>query len=243
MSNYFDPDWTPQVSLPLKRVGDRWEFLYGGDVPVADGAIAELRLSVSQITDEQFKQRVTQETIFEILPEGSELWVALSDRNAPAAARQSWPQMQLADVPAGATRFEKIRLGPRKKKAAQSELFGMPEKGGLWLKLKGLESVELVSSTVHMPEGFSAPTATSLNHAFTLLSQAYETHRISNTGNVYARVFYLDRDGICYPLDDLRKGVQVGQERELIHQLWADVEQKLGWRPTPQLQKTNKKKR
>ncbi|KXU87113.1 hypothetical protein CR51_35860 [Caballeronia megalochromosomata] len=243
MSNYFDPDWTPQVSLPFKWIGDRWEFFYGGDVPVADGAIAELRLSVSQIIDEQLKHRVTRASIFEILPEGSELWVALSDRNAPAGARQSWPQVQLADVPAGATRFEKIRLGPRKTKTAQNELFGTPEKGGLWLKLKGHESVELMSSTVHMPDGFSAPTATSLNHAFTLLSQAYETHRISNTGNVYARVFYLDRDGVCYPLDDLRKGVQASKERELIHQLWADVEQQLGWRPTAQKQKPNKKKR
>ncbi|UBM09981.1 hypothetical protein [Cupriavidus metallidurans] len=242
MSNYFDSDWAPQVRLPLKRVGERWEFLYGGDVPVADGTFAELILSVGQITDEQFKQRVTQEVTFEILPEGSELWVALSDRNAPASAKQAWPKVLREDVPAGATRFEKIRLGPREMRPGQIPLPGMPEKGGLWLKLKGLERCELLSGTIHMPDGFSTPTATSLNHAFTLLSQAYETHRISNTGNVYARVFYPDRDGVCYPLDDLRKGVQVNKERELLHQLWADVEQKLGWRPTPQVQKPKKKK-
>ena len=36
-------------------------------------------------------------------------------------------------------------------------------------------------------------------HAFTLLSQMYEKHRISNTGNVYTRVFYQDRDQHWYP--------------------------------------------
>jgi len=99
------------------------------------------------------------------------------------------------------------------------------------LKLKGLEKCELVSSTILMPNGFPEPNATSLNHAFTLLSRQYETHRISNTGNVYTRVFYQDRDGGWYPLDDLRRGVQAKVERTLLNELWAEVEKVLGWRP------------
>lgn len=31
-SNYFGPDWTAKVTVPVKRVGERWEFFYGGDV-------------------------------------------------------------------------------------------------------------------------------------------------------------------------------------------------------------------
>lgn len=32
--NFFDPLWTEKVTVPVKRVGDTWEFFYGGDVPV-----------------------------------------------------------------------------------------------------------------------------------------------------------------------------------------------------------------
>jgi len=35
----FDADYTPKVTVPIRRVGDRWEFFYGGDVPVKDGTI------------------------------------------------------------------------------------------------------------------------------------------------------------------------------------------------------------
>ena len=109
---------------------------------------------------------------------------------------------------------------------------GWVEPGGLWLKLKGLERTELVGSTVLMPSGFETKTATSLNHALTLLSQAYEKHRISNTGNVYTRIFYEEASGHCFPLNDLREGVQAAGERRLLNEAWQKVEQTLGWRPT-----------
>ena len=82
-----------------------------------------------------------------------------------------------------------------------------------------------------MPDGFPEPTVTSLNHAFTLLSRGYGIHRISNTGDVYTRLFYQDSDECWYPLDDLRRGVQAKVERRLLNELWAEIERKLGWRP------------
>ena len=134
-------------------------------------------------------------------------------------------------------------IGPLKKKVPEDQaLDPQLTRGGLFLKLTGLERCELHGSTVLMPEGFSQPTATSLNHAFTLLSQAHEKHRISNTGNVYTRVFYEDRDKRWYPLDDLRMGVQAAGERHLLHGLWAEVEQKLGWRPTPVADRSRRRK-
>ena len=106
-----------------------------------------------------------------------------------------------------------------------------PLKGGLWLSLKGLEKSELECSTIVMPEGFADRTAVSLNHALTLLSKAYETHRISNTGNVYTRCFYQDYNGRWYPLVNLRRGVQATLEKNLIGEVWHQVEAVLGWRP------------
>ena len=124
-------------------------------------------------------------------------------------------------------------MGPCKPKSVQPELDGIRETGGVWLKLKGLERSELTGSTVIMPQGFEPAAATSLNHALTLLSQVYETHRISNTGNVYTRVFYQEKNDRWYPLNDLRTGVQAEGERLLLSDLWSQVEQRLGWRPVP----------
>lgn len=229
--SYFDPLWTEKVTVPVKRVGDHWEFFYGGDVPVKEGTFGELSFNASQISDEKFRHSVTTESTFKVLEQDTTLLVALSDRTKAGSHAEFGLQAFPQGMPPGTTRWEKVRLGPPRKKSGSTQSELIPETGGLWLKLKGLERCELSSSTVLMPEGFSERTATSLNHAFTLLSQAYETHRISNTGNVYSRVFYQDRDECWYPLDDLRRGVQAKGERHLLNELWKQVEQVLGWRP------------
>lgn len=230
--SYFDPDWTEKVTLPMKRVNGRWEFFYGGDVPVKDGTLGELTVNADRITDERFRQQVTKELEFKILDEGTELLVALSDRETPGRFDRDWPDPRPLKLPPGTTRFVRVWLGPsRRKKAEEPELDIAPEPGGLWLKLKGLERCELHGSMVKMPPGFDPPFAISLNHALTMLSRAHEKHRISNTGNVYVRFFYQDKDRRWYPLDDLRTGVQAEGERQLLNGLWAKVEQELGWRP------------
>lgn len=242
-SNYFDSDWTAKVTVPVKCVGERWEFFCGGDVPVKDGTLGELSLNANQITDERFRLQVTQELTVKILDEKTPLLVALSDRSTNGRLAGHWPKPHPLKVPMGTTRFERIRLGPLKKKITENlTLDPQFVRGGLFLKLTGLERCELHGSTVLMPEGFSQLTATSLNHAFTLLSQAHEKHRISNTGNVYTRVFYEDLDKCWHPLDDLRMGVQAAGERQLLHGLWAEVEKKLGWRPTPVADRLRRRK-
>lgn len=246
--NYFDPLWTAKVTVPVKRVGERWEFFYGGDVPVKEGTLGELSLNANQITDERFRQRVSQELTVKILEEGQALMVALSDRSQNTDRIGKWPDVHPPGVPPGTTRFERITLGPPKQKAKdrltaiQSELDGVAETGGLWLKLKGLERTELAASTVVMPAGFKPEMALSLNHAVTLLSQHYEKHRISNTGNVYTRVFYSEPGGKWYPLNDLRQGVQADEERKLLGDLWSQVEKSLGRRPMAASEKKPGKK-
>lgn len=234
-NNIYDPLGTEKVTVPVKRVGEHWEFFYGGDVPVKEGTLGVLTFSLERIADEKFRERVTTEKTFKVLDEGAALLVALSDRSKQGGQIGPWPKPYPLAVPPGTTRWETVVIGPPREKPAkrpepkQQEL--LPERGGLWLKLKGLEKCELLTSTVLMPKGFQEPTAISLNHAFTLLSREYEKHRISNTGNVYTRVFYQDRDQCWYPLDDLRRGVQAKAERTLLNQIWADIEKTLGWRP------------
>ena len=228
--NYFAPNWTEKITLPVKRVDAHWEFFYGGDVPVQDGCLAELTIDVSCITDPEFLKRTNQKLEVKVLPVGSPLLVALSDRNQARTRIGPWPEASREDIPNGTTRFEKVWVGPPKE--TQQNLLQEDRSGGLWLRLKGLERTEIRSSTIVMPPGFPTATASSLNHAFTLLSKEYETHRISNTGNVYKQCFYQEKNGKWYPLNDLRHGVQVKGERALLASAWTEIEKALGWRPT-----------
>ncbi len=240
--NYFDPSWTEKLTLPVRRVGERWEFFYGGDVPVAQGSFGELTISAAALADEKFRQTVSKQMRVKILDEGATLVAALSDRQCSDADRR-WPWDRMHDVPIGTTRFVPVSIGPlipRSKRQDEADTTLPRRDAGLWLRLRGLSRCELECSSVNMPAGFDPGTATSLNHAFTLLSTRYETHRISHTGNVYAHFFYQDKDGRWYPLDDLRCGVQAQGERALIGEVWRQVEAVMGWRPVSEPRRVGK---
>lgn len=40
-STIFRFDCTHTVAVPIRRVGDRWECFYGGDVPVEEGTLGD----------------------------------------------------------------------------------------------------------------------------------------------------------------------------------------------------------
>ena len=229
----------PQITLPVKRVGDRWEFLYGGDIPVVDGVQANLTISTHQITDEQFLARVNQDVRVKVLNQGARLLIALTDKNDNQSLGKKWHGTLPVRLPPGTTRLEEVFLGERKeqKSAELNDEVDADQHGGLWLRIRGLNKSELISGSIVLPEELQDDNAISLNHAFTILSKKYETHRLSNTGNVYTQVFYQENNGRWYPLSDLRSGVMDDVERSLIRDAWLEVEQKLGWRPVPNIKK------
>ncbi len=230
-SSPIDPLWTPKVTLPVKLVGDRWEFLYGGEVKVAQKTIADLTVATRDLTDESFRERIAKSVTVKVLEQGTPLLVALTDLTTKGARAGDWPEVTPQGLPLGATRFERITLGPAKSLPGGKPLTPEMSRGGLWIRVRGLDRCELATGTVKLPLGIEPLQAVSLNHAFTILSKKYESHRISNTGNVYARIFYQDKDGGWYHLDDLRKGVQAQAERALLSNAWAEIEEILGWRP------------
>ena len=83
-----------------------------------------------------------------------------------------------------------------------------------------LEADGLGSTRIELPKEISPEPVGSLNHALTKLSEAYETWRISHTGNVYERVLYQERNKKWYPLDVLRNEKLEKQEKEIAKELW-----------------------
>lgn len=57
--------------------------------------------------------------------------------------------------------------------------------------------------------------ANSLNHAYSLISEAYEIERISHIGNVFKKVYYRD-DFSYHELDTLRGNIQYKFEEDIL---------------------------
>jgi len=119
---------------------------------------------------------------------------------------------------AGDTYFVEVRLArPDPKQARRFKT----DRGGLWLITQGVEAIGLASTTILLPEEIWPEPVASLNHAYTKLSETFETWRISHTGNIYRRVFYQESNGKWYPLDVLRNRALDKQDKEIARGLWA----------------------
>lgn len=226
MSNYWDS--VDYVTLPVKLVDGVWELLYGGTTGVKSGTCGELRVTVSSIEDEVVRQRLTQVVTVKVFDEDTELLVALRDREQPQS-RGGHPAIDRTEVPMGCTRFESIRIGASTPSTDRIE----PTGGGLWIRQRGVDRTDLLCSGVRMPNGFEPAMANSLNHACTLLSERYETHRISHTLNVYQHVFYRESGERerWRPLEVLRNGNIADMERSIMADAWRRLEEQLGFRP------------
>lgn len=222
------------VSVPVKLIDGRWELLYGGSTGIREGTYGELRVPMSSIEDQEIRRRLAQTVTVQVLEEGAELLVALTDREY---LRQQDSHYVLdpsilspADRPEGCTRLERIRIGGR---SPRTRHLGDGQ-GGLWIRQRGVDRTDLICSGIRMPEGFEPVEANSLNHACTLLSERYEQHRISHTVNVYKHVFYCEPnapDSRWHPLDNLRNGVIADVEESVRADAWARLEAQLGFRP------------
>lgn len=222
------------VTIPVKLIDGRWELLYGGGTGIREGTFGELRVTASSIEDADVRRRLTQTATVKVLDEGTELLVALADREFRRQDNEhsaiDYSVIDHADLPAGCTRLERVLIGPRSSKLIDIE----SEHGGLWIRQRGVDRTDLVCSGVWLPEGFEPGVANSLNHACTLLSECYERHRISHTVNVYKHVFYRepnDPDRRWHPLDALRNGVIAGMERSICADAWHRLQEQLGFQP------------
>jgi len=88
---------------------------------------------------------------------------------------------------------------------------------------RGVEAVGVRSTTVVLPEKISEEPIVSLNHAYTVLSEAFEYWRKSHTGNIYERVFYRERNDRWYALDTLRNKALQKQEQDIARELWEGL--------------------
>lgn len=209
-------------------------------MPVAEGTQAELVIDSAGISSKDFLHRVTQRVVSHCLPRGTQLMVALSIHAPTSPAVFYQPNSQRPKsinvdswhLPSVSTQFVPVTLGPVRK-TQTTQMF--EEDGGLWMVVSGLGECELHSSSVDFLEELEMESAQSLNHAFTKLSERFETHRLSHTGSVYSRVFYLESDLRWYPLEYLKSAALGRAGHAVMAAGWQAIEDQMGWCKVPRL--------
>lgn len=218
------------LRIPVRLVDGQWEFFCGGEVPLRDGAVAELVVERADVIDKAFLRAMKKRSEARILNEGAELMMAFSIRSGT--------------VPEGVRRLlrsidRKIlsgycqRLGNLTRRRCVSVCIGEPgksfsqrrpgEPGGLYVQLAGLQPAGMDVSSIVVP-GLPEPNRfDSLNQAYTRLSEIFEPWRSSHTGNVYEYVLYRGKSGKWQHLGQLRSSVEAAGEHQLVRQRWQDL--------------------
>ena len=230
------------LRIPVRYVNGTWECAWGGAVPVQNDTEAELIVQRTVVSDKAFLEAMNRKGRHKVLDEGTKLLVCLTLKaksQAPEALKlllkpYDYFQGRIAAYvdhwSSGSIVFVEVTLaGPDDK---QTSLFDT-KRGGLWLMTEGAEAVGLASTTVLLPSAISTEPVASLNHAYTKLSEVFETWRISHTGNIYNRVLYQERNGIWHPLDILRNKALEKQGQEIAGKLWDDFMKKMSKQHTP----------
>lgn len=221
-----------RLRLPVIKCEGQWELQFGGAIPVKNGQTAELLVTEKAITDERLVKAMRAQSVVKILDRGKSLRVYLATRELTGVtadqieALVQWDRAQDEIDPeffrywgSAPKRFFEIILGPPTDRQMQDLL---QREGGLWLVLEGGRAKELRSSQFVLPKCVTTETATSLNHAVTLLSEVYEPWRKSHTGNVYDRILYQEANGKWYPLSLLRDFTTAKEEQKIAYGLFKD---------------------
>jgi hypothetical protein len=234
---------TRSLRIPVRFVDGILECALGGVVPVRNYTEAELVVERGSISDKTFLETMERKGRHKVLDEGTPLLVCLTTKPESTPSDELRPLLKsygsfrgaiattyLDYWNPGTIAFVEVKLaGPDDKQARLFET----NRGGLWLMTEGVEAVGLASTTVLLPSAISAKPVASLNHAYTKLSETFETWRISHTGNIYTRVLYQERSGTWYPLDLLRNKALEKQEHEIARNLWERFMAKMSTQQVP----------
>jgi hypothetical protein len=225
------------LRIPVTFVDGKWEFKLGGEVPIKEGSGAELVIRRSSISKSDFLEMMEKKDKFKVLNEGTCLLVSLTVKSETPPLDVLKPLLQpyekVSEILADgffdnrgsvAPSFVAVTIaGPDKK---QSRLLNT-ERGGLWLLTQGMEAIGLGSTTIKLPQDISVTPVSSLNHAYTALSEAFEPWRISHTGNIYSRILYKEHNDKWYPLETLRNNELRKAEQVIASKLWGSFLQRM----------------
>lgn len=169
------------VKIPVKIVNG-YPCLYPeGRLPaLKDGTLGDLTVPAVAFEDPKVAIRLSAES--------KELFLMAETRLIAQISPQSAPEALLAKVAPSASGF----LGTGVEFVLKEEQ---------QILSRGTKNSMLLHCRCFIPS--LKAEAKSINHAYSLISQAFEPHRTSHTGNVFSKVFFKD-GSVWKPLEALR---------------------------------------
>lgn len=159
---------------------------------ISDGTLGDLVLPASSLINDKERQELQAESLLELLPAKTCVFVGLNPQSItrkargwliPASVLKIDPDPQAARTPADVPQAPCTLIGRGYDRFAEVRLLEPLE-----LHLRGDKEPSLEDCKCSIP--VLNTSARSLNHAYTLLSTAFETQRISHSGNVFTHVFF-----------------------------------------------------
>ena len=169
-------------------------YFYGGGMPeLAEGSIGDLLVPSSAFVNPYDRLRCEQQGREKLLPEGATVMFRMRQA-LRGEKRVGWHEDLETSPP-----FQGVFVEVTLKKA-------------LYLVLRGTKPARLERVQCFIPT--LEVTAKSLNHAYRLISEAFEPARMSHSGNVFQEVFVARGSG-WVELDTLRSAVEAKYEHRL----------------------------
>jgi hypothetical protein len=156
---------------------------------VVSETIVDLVIPVASLSDPVERDRFLKETEVEMLPSGVEVRFRISGSKVPV-------------------RFSEFVIDGSDAYPDPGPMASVFLAESLKLKLRPNRRSKLCDVTCEVPS--LKAQASSLNEAYTLLSEALEPHRRSHGGSVYLQGYYLD-EGRWIQLDALRRWLEAGR--------------------------------
>ena len=187
------PEREKTIRIPI-RIGTEGqiEYFYGGDLPkMAAGTIGDLVVPERSIVDKKEVSRLQQEHVVQLLPSSSVVMLVVDHRGSPAELKKHLKKG--------------IQRGSRISKGVEVIL-----SEDLRLHLRGTKPATLEDATCSIPS--LEEEAKSLNHAYRLISEKFEPHRVSHSGNVFKMGYYFQPRHTWISLDSLRRAAEASFE-------------------------------
>lgn len=186
------------IEIPIIIREGRVEFFYGGPLPaMKEEQVGSILIKAFAFKNPEDVVRLSVQETIVILKAGTELYVHMS---------QETDQMKL---PRGLIRLRAI--DPFWGKGGFAQVFLDED---LSLTFRGAKKPLLEPCKCRVPS--LDRSVDSVNQAYTRLSEHFEKHRRTNTGNVFEKVFYLpEKQTTWHSLDTLREQHQIAFETKM----------------------------
>jgi len=173
------------VVIPVEIRNGAINYLFDGPLPrIAEKTVCQLIVPESAIEDKDTIRFLSEERHIEIFPAGTPLYVELKPHKVPDRLFLTLP----------------IKEYEKRHKCKYVEIIILEP---LYLVLRGAKHPRLENARCTVP--ILNAEASSLNHAYTMLSQEFEKNRISHVSNVFSTIYFKHPYRIGYhPLNYIR---------------------------------------